>query len=134
MNTPQLPEGWELSDPTPMMHGQWYATFYHLRKTSLVLIQDTDGKWMMQNKDMTFPSAGVAISYSIMAALGSDAILHPVDCTIPMTKADLIKRLGELRDDGDVEANHEEADRLLLGFINDPDITAAFDDVRKWYA
>ncbi len=51
-----------------------------------------------------------------------------------MTKADLIKRLGELKDDGDVEANHKEADGLILDFINDPDITAAFDDVRKWYA
>ena len=76
---------------------------------------------MIQNAEWFFPSAAAAINHAIARA-------------ITMTKADLIKRLGELKDDGDVEANHKEADRLLMDFINDPDITAAFDDVRKWYA
>jgi hypothetical protein len=51
-----------------------------------------------------------------------------------MTKADLIKQLRALHGDGDQEINHAEADKLLLLFINDAEVTAAFDAIEKWYA
>jgi hypothetical protein len=54
-----------------------------------------------------------------------------------MTKQDLIKQLKELSlDDGhaDVEMRHLHADALLLSFINDKEITEAFEAIRKWYA
>ena len=53
-----------------------------------------------------------------------------------MTKDELLEQLREMHHerDGDYEINHLKADRLLLEYINDPEITAAFDDVGKWYA
>ena len=55
-----------------------------------------------------------------------------------MTKTKLINKLKELADqdeaESDPEMDHLKADDLLLGFINDPEITAAFGAVRKWYA
>lgn len=50
--------------------------------------------------------------------------------------------LGELRAylrwlgrrGGDPEANHEEADDLLLRYIDDPGVTEAFRAIKKWYA
>lgn len=35
---------------------------------------------------------------------------------------------------GDTEYAHETADKALLAFINDPEVTAAFDALKKWYA
>jgi hypothetical protein len=39
-------------------------------------------------------------------------------------------------DDSDPEAHHGDCDDALLQYINDPEITAAFDDPKKtkWYA
>lgn len=34
----------------------------------------------------------------------------------------------------DPEVAHSEADDLLLAYINEPDVEAAFNDVEKWYA
>lgn len=34
----------------------------------------------------------------------------------------------------DCEADHREADNLLLALIDDPEISAAFRVIRKWYA
>lgn len=51
-----------------------------------------------------------------------------------MTKKEwLILKLNELTS-SDVEANHCDADSLLLDYINDPEITEAYDKVEKWYA
>lgn len=35
---------------------------------------------------------------------------------------------------GDPEADHVKADRLLLEYIGDEEITAAFEKIEKWYA
>ena len=35
---------------------------------------------------------------------------------------------------GDEEIAHVKADEALLEFINDPEITEAFDAIEKWYA
>ena len=52
-----------------------------------------------------------------------------------MTKHQLIEALGKLNGSpGGAEDWHYEADRLLLEYINDAEIKAAFDDVDKWYA
>ena len=72
MNTPPLPEGWALSDPTQMMHGQWYATVYHGRKMSLVLIRSDDGRWMAQNGKEWFSSATDAICHAVARAFSGD--------------------------------------------------------------
>lgn len=52
-----------------------------------------------------------------------------------MTKAQLIKRLKQLTDDqSDVEGNHASADRALVAFINDPEVTRLYGELKKWYA
>lgn len=34
----------------------------------------------------------------------------------------------------DIEADHSEADDLLVKYINDPEITKAYERIDKWYA
>lgn len=52
-----------------------------------------------------------------------------------MTRDELLAALRKLQGEGgDREANHEEADAALLEFINDKEITEAFDAIEKWYA
>lgn len=38
------------------------------------------------------------------------------------------------KNDGDYETLHIDADEALLEYINDPEITEAFESVRRWYA
>ena len=52
-----------------------------------------------------------------------------------MTREELIKGLNDCATilHGEAEG-HMEADRLLLEYINDPEVTKAFADIpRKWY-
>ncbi len=58
-----------------------------------------------------------------------------------MTRDELLAALRAIADrsspiftGGDPEANHGEADQLLIDFINDPDVTAAYGAIDKWYA
>jgi hypothetical protein len=52
-----------------------------------------------------------------------------------MTKEELLEKLAYLRKHNwDTEANHGEADDLLLEYINDKDIKKAFEEIEKWYA
>jgi len=46
----------------------------------------------------------------------------------------LLKRLSKCKDNNDHHKGHEEADEALLEYINDEDITEAFDDIIKWYS
>lgn len=50
-----------------------------------------------------------------------------------MTNEELIKQLNDLNNDCDCEKAHRKADGLLLEFINDEEITDAFDEIEKWY-
>ena len=49
-------------------------------------------------------------------------------------KQDLIEALREIAKIGDQEAAHVMADELLLLFINDPEVTAAYEAIEKWFA
>ncbi len=51
-----------------------------------------------------------------------------------MTKEELLKKLRECENNGDTEVAHSDADDLLIGYINDKDITDAYENVSKWYA
>jgi hypothetical protein len=51
-----------------------------------------------------------------------------------MTIEQLIERLKLLQHGGDAEAIHVIADKLLLEFINNPEVTELFDSIEKWYA
>ena len=53
-----------------------------------------------------------------------------------MNKTELIDKLKSIDDRGgrDEEVDHMEADQLLLDYINDEEITMAFDSIKKWYA
>lgn len=51
-----------------------------------------------------------------------------------MTKEELLAKLRELAELDDNEFTHKEADAALLEFINDAEISAAFEEIRKWYA
>ena len=51
-----------------------------------------------------------------------------------MTKEELIKKLFDLTCYYDLEKAHIKADILLLEYINDEEITKAFNDIDKWYA
>jgi hypothetical protein len=53
-------------------------------------------------------------------------------------KEELLSVLRRISDEegGDPEASHGEAEKALLKFINDPEISAAWDDAAQffWYA
>ena len=51
-------------------------------------------------------------------------------------KEKLIKELKKLsrENNTDFEITHSRADKLLIKYINDKDVTEAYDDVGKWYA
>lgn len=52
-----------------------------------------------------------------------------------MTKEELLKILNEnASQSGDHEIEHINCDEALLTYINDPDITEAFNRGNKWYA
>lgn len=61
-----------------------------------------------------------------------------------MTKEELIEKLKAIKAEQvknrisdsycDPEADHLNADELLLEFINDPEVTKAFEYIEKWYA
>lgn len=50
-----------------------------------------------------------------------------------MTKAELLEKLRACNT-GDEEVDHANADDALLEFINDPEVTVAFEAIDKWYA
>lgn len=50
-----------------------------------------------------------------------------------MTKEELIAKLQDL-DTGDEEKDHIAADRLLLDYINDYEVTVAYCAIPKWYS
>ncbi len=50
-----------------------------------------------------------------------------------MTKEELVAQLADL-DVTDQEVAHAQADALLLLYINDTEIDAAYDAIPKWYA
>jgi len=51
-----------------------------------------------------------------------------------MTKEELLAKLAECAENSDTEIAHVNADEALLAFINDSEITKAFDSVPRWYA
>lgn len=56
-----------------------------------------------------------------------------------MSKEELIARLHEISvrqpsKDRDEEQGHMDADDALIEYIDDPEIKAAYESVRKWYA
>jgi predicted glycosyl hydrolase (DUF1957 family) len=51
-----------------------------------------------------------------------------------MTKKELLDKLKACSENGDIEIGHVDADNALLEFINDPEITEAFNSWGKWYA
>lgn len=51
-----------------------------------------------------------------------------------MSKTELLRKLADYARNVDGEAAHAAADTALLEFIDDPDITAAYDEVPKWYS
>ena len=52
-----------------------------------------------------------------------------------MTRDELIRTLKAVQKTmNDPELAHEEADRLLLEYINDEKVRAAFAAIKKWYA
>jgi hypothetical protein len=51
-----------------------------------------------------------------------------------VTKEELIDRLNKGAEDHDPERGHADCDDALLEYIDDPDVTAAFNTGFKWYA
>ena len=49
-------------------------------------------------------------------------------------KDKLLYILGQYKDHMDQEIAHLISDRALLEYINDPEITEAFEKIEKWYA
>lgn len=45
-----------------------------------------------------------------------------------------IQKLKECQTNDDTEASHSKADQILLDYISDPDITAEYKKINKWYA
>jgi len=55
---------------------------------------------------------------------------------VPIAKSQAIARLRAIVTEygNDFETSHQEADAVLLGIINDPEVTAAWNEVGKWWA
>jgi hypothetical protein len=51
-----------------------------------------------------------------------------------MSKEQLLKILKDCQDGRDTEMAHGDADRALLEFIADPEITEAYKQIERWYA
>ncbi|HYE58042.1 MAG TPA: hypothetical protein VD948_06035 [Rhodothermales bacterium] len=51
-----------------------------------------------------------------------------------MRRAELLRQLRALAEVGDPEYAHSEADKLLVAYVNDAEIEAAYNAVEKWYA
>lgn len=51
-----------------------------------------------------------------------------------MTVRELLKELRALHNASDPEQAHNAADRLLLEYIDNPTVAAAFNMVPRWYA
>ena len=51
-----------------------------------------------------------------------------------LSKEELIAKLKVLNNERNTEVAHMVADKLLLEYINDPEITEAFTKVNKWYS
>lgn len=53
-----------------------------------------------------------------------------------MDKKELLERLRYIQEElpEDEEMCHFQADKALLEYINDSDVTNAFDKIEKWYA
>lgn len=49
-------------------------------------------------------------------------------------KKALLKCLRSLKIERDIEKAHSEAERALLEYIGDEEITKAYEDLDKWYA
>lgn len=45
-----------------------------------------------------------------------------------------LREIGCKKRGVDPEADHCNADKLLLEFINDPEVSRLFHDIEKWYA
>ena len=64
----------------------------------------------------------------------TDSEAEPAKESFAMTKEKLLEVLRNLKDIGDSENGHVEADFALLNYINDDEITEAFKAVPRWYA
>jgi len=51
-----------------------------------------------------------------------------------MSKEELIRKLSELQSSGDTEQAHSDADDLLVEYINDAEISEAYNAIDKWFA
>lgn len=51
-----------------------------------------------------------------------------------MTRDELLKILRDNENTQDPEAGHSEADEALIKYINDSEITEAYNKLIKWYA
>jgi len=54
----------------------------------------------------------------------------------PMTLSELKKHLEviRLRNGVDSDRDHQEVDDMLIGYINDGEVTELFDSIEKWYS
>lgn len=51
-----------------------------------------------------------------------------------MTKNELLIKLAEREKDDDAREAHIEADQAILDYLNDPEISEAYNKIGKWYA
>lgn len=52
-----------------------------------------------------------------------------------INRDELLTRLREINlPNGDIEIQHSFADQALLDYVGDPEITAAYEAIEKWYA
>lgn len=63
-------------------------------------------------------------------------VLQPIDRRALLTELRALVAASNAKDGPyfDTEQGHIDADTLLLRYINDPEIAAAYDALHKWYA
>jgi hypothetical protein len=59
---------------------------------------------------------------------------RPLRAVREVTRTELLAKLAVCAANDDAEVAHRDADDALLEYINDPDVTAAWSDVYKWFA
>lgn len=100
------------------------------RKEAIINFLKGDN-WNIQNPDGSMFSK--EFKQKLYYILGDEINMLNGQIT-KITKEELLENLNELKEYSDFEYAHLKADELLLDYINDKEITQAFEQIEKQYA
>jgi hypothetical protein len=86
------------------------------------------------NRDMTPSEIWNEVWRNTLAAAKEQLAEEEEDDKKQTMREELLRKLAKLAGPQDEEIAHAEADHLLVEYIADPEIAAAYEAVEKWYA